>query len=251
MLETFELKKSFGGFVAIRGLNFKVEANLTHAVIGPNGAGKTTLFNLITGFLVADYGYTEFEGRRLSKLAPHQIVRLGIARSFQVVNIYPRMTVFENVQVALIARDHQQFNLFRPASQICREETEELLDLVGLAGESAVVGGELAYGNQKQLELAITLASNPRLLLLDEPTAGMSPRETVESIDLIQRIIKVRGVTLLFTEHDMNVVFGIAEQVSVLHHGEIIAAGTPDEVRSDKEVQNVYLGGTFDGAARG
>lgn len=249
MLKTHALHKSFGGFVAIRELHFEVAAKEIHAVIGPNGAGKTTMFNLVTGHLEPDHGYTEFEGRRITGLPPHRIVRLGIARSFQLVNIFPRMSVFENVQVALIAHNYQHFNIIRQATGISREETEEMLELVGLRGEAEIVAGELAYGKQKQLELAVALAADPRLLLLDEPTAGMSPHETIEAMQLIQRIIDARGVTLLFTEHDMNVVFGIATRISVLHHGEIIASGAPDDVRSDKEVQNVYLGGTANVAA--
>ena len=213
-----------------------------HAIIGPNGAGKTTFFNLITGHLRPDKGTVSFEGRDLVGLPPQKIVRLGIARSFQRINIYPRLTVFENVQVALIAHEGQQWNLFRPGRSLHREGTQELLELVGLAAEAAETGGELSYGKQKQLELAIALASQPRLLLLDEPTAGMSPQETGETIASVRDIVKARGLTLLFTEHDMAVVFGIAERISVLHHGEIIASGEPDAVRNDPEVKRVYLG---------
>ena len=167
---------------------------------------------------------------------------MGIARSFQRINIYPRLTVFENVQVALIAHEGQQWNLFRPGRSLHREGTQELLELVGLAPEALETAGELSYGKQKQLELAIALASQPRLLLLDEPTAGMSPQETAETIASVRDIVKARGLTLLFTEHDMAVVFGIAERISVLHHGEIIASGKPDAVRNDPEVRRVYLG---------
>jgi len=183
-----------------------------------------------------------FEGRDLVGLPPQKIVRLGIARSFQRINIYPRLTVFENVQVALIAHEGQQWNLFRPGRSLHRDGTQELLELVGLAPEALETAGELSYGKQKQLELAIALASQPRLLLLDEPTAGMSPQETGETIASVRDIVKARGLTLLFTEHDMSVVFGIAERISVLHHGEIIASGAPDAVRNDPEVKRVYLG---------
>ncbi len=242
MLKIGGLWKSFAGFVATRDIAFELETGETHAVIGPNGAGKTTFFNLITGHLRPDQGNVSFEGRELIGLAPQKIVRMGIARSFQRINIYPRLTVFENVQVALIAHEGQQWNLFRPGRSLHREETTGLLKLVGLPNEAEVIGGELSYGKQKQLELAIALASKPRLLLLDEPTAGMSPQETRETIALVRDIVKARGLTLLFTEHDMSVVFGIAERISVLHHGEIIASGTPDAVRNDKEVRRVYLG---------
>jgi len=219
-----------------------LKAGETHAVIGPNGAGKTTFFNLITGHLRPDRGSVSFEGRSLIGMPPQKIVRLGIARSFQRINIYPRLTVFENVQVALIAHEGQQWNLFRPGRSLHRQATRELLDLVGLTAEVDEVGGELSYGKQKQLELAIALAARPRLLLLDEPTAGMSPQETAETIALVRDIVRSRGLTLLLTEHDMSVVFGIAERISVLHHGEIIASGVPDAVRNDPEVRRVYLG---------
>jgi ABC-type branched-subunit amino acid transport system ATPase component len=242
MLRIEGLWKSFAGFVATRDISFELKAGETHAVIGPNGAGKTTFFNLITGHLQPDRGSVSFEGRALVGLPPQKIVRLGIARSFQRINIYPRLTVFENVQVALIAHEHQQWNLFRPGRSLHRQETRELLELVGLAAEAQESAGELSYGKQKQLELAIALASKPRLLLLDEPTAGMSPQETGETIRSVRDIVKARGLTLLFTEHDMAVVFGIAERISVLHHGEIIASGEPDAVRSDPEVKRVYLG---------
>ena len=242
MLRIDGLWKSFAGFVATRDVTFDLAPGETHAVIGPNGAGKTTFFNLITGHLRPDKGSVTLEGRNLVGMAPERIVRLGVARSFQRINIYPRLTVFENVQVALIAHAGQQWNLFRPGRSLHRTETAELLDLVGLAGEAEETAGELSYGKQKQLELAIALASQPRLLLLDEPTAGMSPQETHETIALVRDIVTARGLTLLFTEHDMSVVFGMAQRISVLHHGEIIASGLPDEVRNDAEVKRVYLG---------
>jgi branched-chain amino acid transport system ATP-binding protein len=242
MLSIKGLWKSFAGFVATRDVHLELNAGETHAIIGPNGAGKTTFFNLITGHLRPDRGTVIFEGKSLVGLAPEKIVRMGIARSFQRINIYPRLTVFENVQVALIAHAGQQWNLFRLGRSMHREETADLLRLVGLTDEAPEIGGELSYGKQKQLELAIALASQPRLLLLDEPTAGMSPQETAEAIAQVRDIVRARGLTLLFTEHDMSVVFGIAERISVLHHGEIIASGTPDEVRNDPEVKRVYLG---------
>ncbi|HEY5613696.1 MAG TPA: ABC transporter ATP-binding protein [Lysobacter sp.] len=242
MLKIAGLWKSFAGFVAIQDVHFELAAGETHAVIGPNGAGKTTFFDLITGRLRPDRGAVEFEGTELVGRAPERIVRLGIARSFQRINIYPRLSVFENVQVALIVHAHQHWNLFTPGRSLHRGETADLLRLVSLDEEAREVAGELSYGKQKQLELAIALAAKPRLLLLDEPTAGMSPQETAGTIALIRDIVRARGLTLLFTEHDMSVVFGIAERISVLHHGEIIASGTPDAVRNDPEVKRVYLG---------
>jgi branched-chain amino acid transport system ATP-binding protein len=242
LLQTRDLLKSFEGFVAIRDVSFALEAGERHAIIGPNGAGKTTFFNLITGHLTPDSGTILFEDAAITGMPPHRIVRLGLARSFQRINIYPRMSVFENVQVALIARDRRHFAMFSLAYKLYREEVDELLDLVGLSEEALEVAGELAYGKQKQLELAIALASNPRVLLLDEPTAGMSPAETVDAIKLIDEITRARNLTLLFTEHDMSVVFGIADRITVLHNGQLLFSGPPGEVRADPEVRRVYLG---------
>lgn len=249
MLKIRGLYKDFEGFQAIAAVDFDLEEGGRHAIIGPNGAGKTTFFNLITGHLQPSAGRVLYRDEDITGLPPHRIVKLGIARSFQRINVYPRMTVFQNVQVALIVRDDNHLRFFAPATRFNREETWELLELVGLTEEAREVAGELAYGRQKQLELAISVASQPDVLLLDEPTAGMSPNETTESIELIRQITEARGLTLLFTEHDMGVVFNIADRISVLHHGEIIATGTPREVRDDAEVRRVYLGEGIDDAA--
>ena len=242
VLETRGLVKDFGGFVAIDSVSFTLEKGQKHAIIGPNGAGKTTFFNLITGHLEPSTGEVWFDGRQITGMPPHRIVKLGLARSFQRINIFPRMTVYQNIQTALIARDGKHFNLLIAGAAQSQAETGELLELVGLDGESDEIAGELAYGKQKQLELAIALAENPSVLLLDEPTAGMSPQETRDAIALVDQIAGARNLTLLFTEHDMSVVFGIADRISVLHHGELIASGEPDEVRTDAEVRRVYLG---------
>jgi len=242
LLETRELTKDFSGFVATHSVSLEVEEGEKHAIIGPNGAGKTTLFNLITGHLTPSSGRIHFHGHDITGRPPHRIVRLGLARSFQRINIYPKMTVFENVQVSFIARDRRVFRMFSLGARESVQETQELLELVGLDEEAREIAGELSYGKQKQLELAIALAAHPRALLLDEPTAGMSPAETADAIRLIDEIVETRSLTLLFTEHDMSVVFGIADRVSVLHHGEVIASGTPEEVRSNGEVRRVYLG---------
>ena len=249
VLNISNLTIDFGGFVAINNVNFSLEDGEKHAIIGPNGAGKTTFFNLITGHLKPSRGDVLFKDTIITALAPHKIVKLGLARSFQRINIFPRMTVFENIQTWLIARDNKHFHFFSPGAAQNREETAELLELVGLEDEFSEIAGELAYGKQKQLELAISLAENPTVLLLDEPTAGMSPQETSVAIALVDEIARARKLTLLFTEHDMSVVFGIADRISVLHHGEIIASGAPDAVRSDPEVRRVYLGESDDAAA--
>jgi len=242
MLEVDNATKIFGGFTAVNKVNLSVAEGETHAVIGPNGAGKTTLFNVVSGLITPENGSVTFRGEKLNKMMPHDIVNVGIARSFQRVNIFPRKTVFENVQVALLVHAKLHFNPFRQAAKLFRNEGMELLALVNLADEADRRAGDLAYGRQKQLELAVALAANPKLLLLDEPTAGMSISETKASIALIKEIVEKRHLTLLFTEHDMNVVFEIADRISVLHHGEIIASGLPDEVRDNEEVKRIYLG---------
>lgn len=249
LLSIKNLWKDFGGFVATRDVTFDLQEGERHAIIGPNGAGKTTFFNLITGHMQPSKGSVEFRGKDITGIPPHKVVKLGIARSFQRINIFPRMSVFENVQVALMSREGQSLNMFKLCFDLHVAETNQLLDTVGLLSEAKETAGELAYGKQKQLELAIALAEKPEVLLLDEPTAGMSPTETRDAIKLVDSITKERGLTLLFTEHDMGVVFGISDRISVLHHGEIIASGLPDDVRNDPEVRRIYLGEDADAAA--
>src|SRR5688572_14933392 len=212
------------------------------AIIGPNGAGKTTFFNLITGHLRPDAGTVALGGRDITGLPPHEICRLGMGRSFQRTNIFPRLTVFSNVQAAFLSHRRRGLDLFAPVERLFRDETLAVLGSVGLADKAEEIAAFLSHGNQKQLELAIALASEPDLLLLDEPTAGMSATETRETIALISRIIRERGLTLLFTEHDMEVVFSIAQKIVVLHQGRVIADGEPAAVRADAEVRRVYLG---------
>jgi branched-chain amino acid transport system ATP-binding protein len=248
MLRIENLRKSFDGFVAINGVDLSVPEGARHAIIGPNGAGKTTLFNLLTGHLRSDSGEVFYRGEAITGLKPYKIVGRGISRSFQHTNIYPRLSVFENIQAALISHHGMQYRLFKSAEGLFREEALELLESVGLGEDIDRIAGTLAYGRQKQLELAMGLSSSPDLLLLDEPTAGMSPQETRHTIELIGRIVESRGLSLLFTEHDMNVVFTIADRISVLHFGKIIASGTAEDVRADEEVRRVYLGGGYGSA---
>lgn len=242
MLKVTDLSKSFSGFLAVDVSDFVVDGGARHAIIGPNGAGKTTFFNVISGLLFPDRGEVWFCGALASRLAPHRLVQLGLVRSFQRVNVFPRMTVFENAQVAVLVRHGGHLNPLRLCGSRHRDEVERLLEVVGLSGEHHVAAGELAHGKQKQLELAISLASGPKMLLLDEPTAGMSKEETDACIELIGQIVETMSITLLFTEHDMGVVFGLADTVSVLHHGRMIATGSPEEVRGNSEVKRVYLG---------
>ena len=242
ILEVINVTKKFGSFTAIKDVTLNVESGSTHAIIGPNGAGKTTLFNLVSGLTPPSSGDVRFRDKKLTRMRPHDIVKIGMARSFQKVNIFPRKTAAENVQVALIANSGLNYNFFRSAKSLFRDETMELLSLVKCADDADRRAGELAHGRQKQLELALALAANPKLLLLDEPTAGMSIAETKASIALIKDIVTQRGLTLLFTEHDMKVVFEIASTISVLHHGEIIASGLPEDVRQNDDVRRIYLG---------
>jgi branched-chain amino acid transport system ATP-binding protein len=242
VLEVRDLRKSFDGFQAVAGVSVSVPEGGISAIIGPNGAGKTTLFNLITGHLHPDSGQVLFKGREVTGIPPHDLCRLGMGRSFQRTNIFPRLSVFENIQAAFLSHRGRGWNLFTPVERLYREETEALLAAVGLLDKAGEVSGFLSHGNQKQLELGLALALEPEILLLDEPTAGMSAAETRETIQLIERIARERHLTLLFTEHDMEVVFSIAQRITVLHQGQVIAEGPPDEVRRHPEVRRVYLG---------
>jgi len=242
LLEVAGLKRSFGGFQALGGVSFQVEAGEISAVIGPNGAGKTTLFNVITGHLAPDSGRVGFAGRDITGQPPHAICRLGLARSFQRTNIFPRLSVFENVQIAILSHERRAYGLWTPAQGLGRDRTMEILEDVGLAPRAADPSGSLSYGDQKQLELGIALALEPTLLLLDEPTAGMSPQETRTSVALVARIARERKLTVLFTEHDMEVVFSVAQRIRVLHQGRLIAEGAPEEIRGLAEVKRVYFG---------
>ncbi len=251
LLETKGLSKSFGGVRAVSGVELQVNQNEIVSIIGPNGAGKSTLFNLITGHIPVDKGAIYFKGKDITRLAPYEISRLGIGRSFQKLNIFPRLSTFRNVQVALFSANGLNRSLFSNAKNSLRREVENILESVGLADQADTLGGLLAHGDQKRLEIGIALALNPELLLLDEPTQGMSPGETSQTTELIRKLVKERGIGLAFVEHDMNVVFSISEKIYVMHQGMMIFCGKPDEVRSSEEVKSIYLGKEKDGAARG
>jgi branched-chain amino acid transport system ATP-binding protein len=246
MLQVDAVHKSFGDFTAVYGANLTVEQGGLVAVIGPNGAGKTTLFNLISGQLKLDEGKIVFKGEEISGLPPYEICKRGIGRSFQIVNIFHRLTVFENVQVAVLSHQRLSSNLFSPARSLAVEETNRILESVGLANKVSNIAGSLSHGDQKILEIAIALGNEPELLILDEPTAGMSPEETAATIQLIKQLADTRGLTILFCEHDMEVVFDIAQSIMVMHHGQTLIQGKPEEVRRNKAVQEAYLGGEFD-----
>jgi len=243
MLQVEGLKKSFDDFMAVNGANLTVGQGEIVAVIGPNGAGKTTLFNLITGALKRDRGRIIFKGEEISELPPYDICKKGISRSYQIVNIFPRLTVFENVQVAVLSYQRRSSNLFRPAQSLAVKETRSILESMGLSGKEKSIAGSLSHGDQKILEIAIALGNEPELLILDEPTAGMSPEETQATMELVKRLGNQRGLTILFCEHDMDIVFSIAQSIMVMGHGQTIIQGNLEEVRSNKEVQEAYLGG--------
>jgi len=242
MLQVEAIDKSFEDFMAVNGATLTVGKGEIVAVIGPNGAGKTTLFNLITGALKRDKGRIIFKGEDISELPPYQICKKGIARSYQIVNIFPRLTVFGNVQVAALSHQKRSSNLFRPAQNIAVEETRRILESVGLLDKERSIAGSLSHGDQKILEIAIALGNEPELLILDEPTAGMSPEETSATMELVRRLAQMRGLTILFCEHDMDIVFSVAQSIMVMHQGRTLVQGKPEEVRKNPIVQEAYLG---------
>lgn len=244
ILEVRGVVKSFGGLRALEDVSLSVEKGEIRAIIGPNGAGKSTLFNVMTGLLSPDEGEVFFDGERLTGLPPHRIVRRGISRSFQITNIFPRMSVFENVLVALFAHHRQSRNPLAAArgSGRAAEEALALLAQVGLSDKAEQSASILSHGDQKRLEIAVSLAVRPRLLMLDEPTAGMSRFESRETVALLRRVTREQGLTLVFTEHDMDIVFGISERITVLHQGAVIADGTPAEIKGNGQVRKAYLG---------
>ena len=243
MLQVETVVKSFDDFLAVNGARLSVQKGEIVAVIGPNGAGKTTLFNLITGHLHPDQGKILFQGEEIGALPAYEICRRGIGRSFQIVNVVPRLTVFENVQVAVLSHEKKSSVLFRPARRLAQGATRDLLEGVGLAGKGNEIVGALSHGDQKVLEIALALGNEPELLILDEPTAGMSPEETFATIELIKRLARTRGLTILFCEHDMDIVFSISGSIMVMHQGRTLIQGKPEEVRANPEVQSAYLGG--------
>lgn len=244
MLEVTALSKSFDGFKAVNHASLSVKPGEVVAVIGPNGAGKTTLFNLITGVIRPDGGKVLFKGEDITGLKPYQVCRRGMSRSFQVVNVFPRLSVFENVQVSVLSRQKKTWKLFTPSAELAVAETEKILDNVGLTDVRDATSTALSHGERKVLEIAIALGGSPEFLILDEPTAGMSPEETSRCIDLIRQLKEKLGITILFCEHDMEIVFSISDRIMVMVRGSTIIEGTCNEVRCCQEVQDAYLGGS-------
>lgn len=243
MLKAQSVFKSFDGFMAVNNANLEVEQGEIVAVIGPNGAGKTTLFNVITGILKPDSGKVFFKNEDITGLPPYTVCRKRISRSFQIVNVFQRLTIFENVQVSVLSREKKTWNLFTPSTKLAIKETNEILENVGLIGKKDRTTALLSHGDRKVLEIAMALGGNPEFLILDEPTAGMAPEETEHCIELIKQLREKMGLTILFCEHDMEIVFGIANRIMVMVRGATIIQGSCDEVRCNQAVQDAYLGG--------
>ena len=243
VLETRGLTKTFGGITAVDDVSFSLAKGELLALIGPNGAGKSTCFNMLMGQLKPTSGTVHLRGEDITGLSPRQIWRRGVGRTFQITATYPSMTVAENVQMALLSHHGEVFSVLPYARRRHRDQAVALLDLVGMASQADRHAAVLAYGDLKRMELAIALAHDPILLLMDEPTAGMAPRERVALMALTARIVEERGVSVLFTEHDMDVVFENAHRVLVLNRGALVAEGSAEEIRANPLVQEVYLGG--------
>ena len=242
LLQTRALTKTFGSLRAVDEVDLVVQPGRLHAIIGPNGAGKSTFFNVVTGFFPANSGSVIFKDQDITQLPPHVISRRGVVRAFQRGTIFQTFTVFENVQTSILSRKGKTRDLFGLAGGMLRGETLRVLETLGLAEQADVHAGHLSHGDLKRLEIGIALGMEPELLLLDEPTAGMSPEETTAQAALMQRLVAERGLNIVFTEHDMDVVFGIAKWITVMHQGRVIADGMPEDVRRDRHVQAVYLG---------
>ncbi|HEY8608415.1 MAG TPA: ABC transporter ATP-binding protein [Noviherbaspirillum sp.] len=242
LMTVSNLGKSFGGVKAVDGISFNLHAGELLALIGPNGAGKSTTFNMVNGQLAADAGSILFDGTELVGLKPREIWRLGVGRTFQIAETFASLTVVENVQMALLSADRKLFAMWRRAAGHKREEALELLEQVGMAGQADRPCSVLAYGDVKRVELAIAMANRPKLLLMDEPTAGMAPKERNALMALTKKLVVERNIAVLFTEHSMDVVFAYADRMVVLARGRLIAEGAPHHIRDDPKVQEVYFG---------
>jgi len=242
LLSVERLSKSYGGVHAVRGVSFELKAGEILALIGPNGAGKSTCFDMLNGQTRSSSGRIKLLGQDTTGRKPREVWRLGVGRTFQITATFPTMTVRENVQVALLSFRRQLFNVWASTPRFAEVEAGHLLELVAMGGYAERPCGELAYGDLKRLELAIALANEPKLLLMDEPTAGMAPRERIELMRLTARIAREKSIGVLFTEHDMDVVFEHADRILVLNRGTLIAEGSPEQVRRNPEVRAIYFG---------
>lgn len=244
ILRIDNLSKSFEGNQVFNNVSFAVTEGELSSIIGPNGAGKTTMFNLVTGYLIPDNGSVIFDGHDITGMQPFDIVRMGIARAFQRTNIFPRMTVAENVVATIISKQRASLNVVTPFRKLSgvHERAQEILESVGLGDTGERQAGTLAHGNQKRLDIAVALALDPKLLMLDEPTAGMSPEERRQTVELVKELWERLKITMVFIEHDMDIVFGISQKVRVLCYKTILAEGTPKEISANQQVIEAYLG---------
>lgn len=242
ILELKEIYKDFDGLGVLFGIDLQIREGERHAIIGPNGAGKSTLFNLISGKYLPSRGRIIFKGQDVTGKNPFWLNRMGMARSFQITNIFKTMTVFDNVRNAVLSKNKIRYNLFSRLSKMkeINEETERIISQIGLLERKNEIAGELDHGAQRALEIGLTIATDPELILLDEPTAGMSMEETREAVKLIERVTE--GKTLIIVEHDMDVVFSLADRISVIYYGKVLASGSPEEIRNDQRVKDAYLG---------
>ena len=236
------LSRNFGGVQAVNDVNLTVPAGQMRAVIGPNGAGKSTFFNLLTGYIPCNSGRILFRGKDVTGMPPHSLCRLGLGRTFQINSIFASATVLQNAQVALFAHRRRIWNMWAAADKLFVREAEALLATLGLEDRAGKLGSELSYGDRRRLEVALALACEPQLLLLDEPTAGMSIADKPGMVELIRKVSRERGVTVVLIEHDMDVVFSVADEITVLHQGAVVAQGTPQEIKANEQVQQIYLG---------
>jgi branched-chain amino acid transport system ATP-binding protein len=248
IFETINLTKRFGALLAVDNVNIRVRKNSLHAIIGPNGAGKTTFFNLLSGNLEPTGGQVIFKGRDITHQPVHRTIHFGIGRSFQITNIFPNLTVFENIRLAAQALGQDNFKFWQAASHFKQYEERvwKVIEKVGLRGRAETPARTLPHGDQRKLELGMILAPDPEVLLLDEPTAGMAAEQVPELIALIQDIQKTGNKTVMLVEHNMNVVMSVSDAITVMHQGRVLAEGTPSEIAANKEVQTAYLGGLYE-----
>lgn len=245
LLETNGLTKRFGSLVANEDINLTVEDGEIHSVIGPNGAGKSTLFNCITGLLDVSEGTVMFNGENITGLPPHEVARHGLARSFQITDVFDGLTALENIRVAAQFASNERSNMWQSADSLEEplERSRKILEDIGMADRADQRASEFAYGDRRKLEIGITMTTNPDLLMLDEPTAGMGRDDTIETIQLVQRLAEERDFTLMLIEHDLEIVMSISDSITVLQGGSVISEGTPEAVSADETVQQAYLGG--------
>ncbi|QRN84561.1 ABC transporter ATP-binding protein (plasmid) [Chloroflexota bacterium] len=247
-IETQHLSKNFGSLAAVNDVSIKIKKNSLHAIIGPNGAGKTTLFNLLSGTLKPTAGKVFYKGLDLTQQPVHRMIHLGIGRSFQITNIFPNLTVYENIRLASQAMEPGNFRIVEDVTKLadCERRTQEVIQRMGLQSQAMLLARTLPHGDQRKLELGMILAPDPEVLLLDEPTAGMAAEQVPELIALIQEIQLAGEKTVVLVEHNMNVVMSISDMITVMHLGQVLAEGTPAEIAANKEVQTAYLGGLYD-----